>query len=95
MYTQEAEEQRIKVDQLLSSSSSAEEWDIKNGRKMLDESLRMISRGQTLLSAAVSDLQELVEAAKSEAEITEDDADLKAARDALKNAGVDPDAIPA
>jgi len=84
MYTQEADDLRVKLDKLI--GSNVEEWDVKNARKMLAESQRMIERGQELQNKALSDLDDIVDAATAEPEITEDDPDLKAAKEALVNA---------
>ncbi|KAF8312223.1 tubulin binding cofactor A [Clavulina sp. PMI_390] len=85
MYTTEAEELRVKIDTLV--AENAEEWDVKNARKMLDESLRMIANSQGKLGSFVGELKDLVEEAEKEPELA-GDSDLVAAQNALKNSEV-------
>jgi len=70
LYRTEAEDQKKKVDKFL--AEGAEEWDIKNGRRVLDEAHRMILDSETRLAKAVTDLREtVVFAQKSPSEFAE------------------------
>jgi len=85
VYEQEVEVLQKRLDKFI--EESAEEWDIKNGRKVLEEGMKMIPDTQNRLSKYAEELKELVEHAKKEPAF-EGDADLAGAEEALKNAGV-------
>ncbi|KIM47581.1 hypothetical protein M413DRAFT_203689 [Hebeloma cylindrosporum] len=61
-------------------ADGAEEWDIKNATKMVDESKKMVIDTKTRLDKAVEDLQALIASAKEEFNLAEDEALLNAER---------------
>ncbi|KDQ12762.1 hypothetical protein BOTBODRAFT_56561 [Botryobasidium botryosum FD-172 SS1] len=84
VYEAEVEVLQKRLDKFI--EESAEEWDIKNGRKVLEEGMKMIPDTQNRLSNYAKELVDIVGHAKQEPAFN-GDADLAAAEDALKNAG--------
>jgi len=64
LYRKETEVQQRKRDKLI--ADGAEDWDIKNAGKMLDESNKMILDSADRLEKAVADLRDLIVAAKKD-----------------------------
>ncbi|TFK77528.1 tubulin binding cofactor A [Pluteus cervinus] len=72
LYKKEAGDQQRKLDKLVADNAdNVEEWDIKNARKMLDESNRMITDSATRLGKAAEELQSTVDSAKKHLELAE------------------------
>jgi len=69
MYTQENQDQKIKLDKFI--ANNAEEWDIKNGKRMLEESERMIADNNKRLGAAVHELRDLIIQSKADPALSE------------------------
>ncbi|KAI0815356.1 tubulin binding cofactor A-domain-containing protein [Irpex lacteus] len=75
-YVLEEEQQKIKLDKFI--ADGAEEWDIKNARKMLEESGKMVKDLAGKLGASVQDLRQLVIAAEHDASIAGNEEVVKA-----------------
>jgi len=58
LYAKENLDQKLKVDRFV--ASNADEWDIKNGKRMLEESERMIVDTHKRLGDAVQGLRGLI-----------------------------------
>jgi len=84
MYNQEQEDGKVKVDKML-AEGVVEEWHIKNGRKMIEESGKMVVDTQTRLTTAVAELRDLVVHAKSR---LQDSEELHAAEAALNESNI-------
>jgi len=67
LYAKENQDQKLKVDGLV--ASNGDEWDIKNGKRMLEESEKMILDTNKRLGAAVQDLRELIVQSKDDPEL--------------------------
>jgi len=76
LYRKESEEQRVKLDKFI--ANKAEDWDINNGRRMLEESEKMIVDATTRLGKAVQDLRQLIITARKNPALTSDEDFLKA-----------------
>ncbi|EJD52208.1 tubulin binding cofactor A [Auricularia subglabra TFB-10046 SS5] len=85
VYKKELEDQQRKVDQLI--ADGAEDWDIKNGRNMLEESKKMVPDTQARLQKAVTDLRELYVQARLDSALHEMDEYIKA-EEALEEANI-------
>ncbi|KAA1471377.1 tubulin binding cofactor A [Dentipellis sp. KUC8613] len=85
IYRDEVEELRRKTDKL--AAEGAEEWDIKNGNRMTEESEKMVKDANVRLGKAVGELRDLVNAAKKDPALAEDEALLKA-EEALEEASI-------
>ncbi|KJA28463.1 hypothetical protein HYPSUDRAFT_705142 [Hypholoma sublateritium FD-334 SS-4] len=59
-------------------ADGAEEWDIKNATKMVDESEKMEIDTKTRLDKAIADLKQLIVAAKEDAALKDNESLLKA-----------------
>jgi len=70
LYQKEAEDQKIKLDKFV--AEGAEDWDIKNATKMMDESNKMIVDSATRLGKAVEDLRDLILTVKKNPALAED-----------------------
>jgi len=81
LYKKEVEEQKKKLDRL--KAEKAEEWDIKNAGKMLEESSKMVTDSETRRDKAAGELRDVVASAKQKAEMNGDDELIKA-EEALK-----------
>ncbi|GBE77476.1 tubulin binding cofactor A-domain-containing protein [Sparassis latifolia] len=57
-YQTEEVQQRIKVDKF--KAVGAEDWDIKNGTRMLEESQKMVKDTANRLGVALQELRELI-----------------------------------
>ncbi|KAF9515285.1 hypothetical protein BS47DRAFT_1246435, partial [Hydnum rufescens UP504] len=58
LYIKESEDQRVKLGKLV--EDKADDWDVKNAKKMLEEGNKMVGHGQSLVSKATAELEELV-----------------------------------
>ncbi|KAG9083027.1 hypothetical protein FS749_006354 [Ceratobasidium sp. UAMH 11750] len=85
MYREEAQQLKIKYDKLV--ADDADEWDIKNAKKVLEEGEKMIPDSETRLAKSVIELRELVVYART-VPAFKDDADLTAAETQLQEANV-------
>ncbi|KAK0198785.1 tubulin binding cofactor A-domain-containing protein [Armillaria mellea] len=71
LYRKETEDQQRKVAKLIAEGVPDDEWDLKNAKKVLDESERMIHDSATRLAKAADDLGDLIIAAKQRPELAE------------------------
>ncbi|KAF8605488.1 tubulin binding cofactor A [Ceratobasidium sp. AG-I] len=85
MYRQEALQLKVKLDKLV--ADNADEWNIKNATKVLDEGERMIPDTENRLAKAIIELRELVVYARTVPAFENDD-DLVAAEAQLQEANV-------
>ncbi|KAL0951716.1 hypothetical protein HGRIS_008392 [Hohenbuehelia grisea] len=85
LYRQEATDQQAKLDKF--KANNAEEWDIKNATRMLEESNKMIVDSASRLGKAVADLRDVLVSAKKIPELAEDE-ELMKAEEALEEASV-------
>ncbi|KAJ7292855.1 tubulin binding cofactor A [Mycena rebaudengoi] len=76
LYQKELVDQKLKKDKLV--ADGAEEWDVKNADRMLEESEKMIIDSKTRLAKAHEELRDLVVSAKKETALAEDEDFLKA-----------------
>ncbi|KAJ7269265.1 tubulin binding cofactor A-domain-containing protein [Mycena haematopus] len=76
LYQKELVDQKLKTDKLI--ANGAEEWDIKNSGKMTDESEKMIKHSKAELAKAYGELKDLVESAKKDPALAQDEDFLKA-----------------
>ncbi|EIN14406.1 hypothetical protein PUNSTDRAFT_41634 [Punctularia strigosozonata HHB-11173 SS5] len=84
-YRNEAEQLQLKRDKLI--ADGAEEWDVKNAGRLVEESNKMVVDTAHRLGSTVQELRELVVDAKKKTELAGDD-DLLKAEDALEEASV-------
>ncbi|OSD06131.1 tubulin binding cofactor A [Trametes coccinea BRFM310] len=85
LYQKEEEDLKRKLDQYV--ADNAEEWDVKNTRRMLEESGKMITDSATRLGAVMQELRELVLAAEQEPELAQDE-ELMKAKETLEEVSV-------
>jgi len=85
LYRKEAEDQQRKLDKFI--ADGAEDWDIKNGKRMMEESNKMIQDSNTRLGKAVGDLRDLVVEAKKNTALAEAE-ELFKAEEELEKASV-------
>ncbi|KAF8624221.1 hypothetical protein AX15_005987 [Amanita polypyramis BW_CC] len=76
LYKNEVGEQERKLDKL--TAGGAEEWDVKNATKMLEESTKMVKDSEVRLRKAVGELRDLVISVKQKAEMNGDEELVKA-----------------
>ncbi|KAI0756552.1 tubulin binding cofactor A [Daedaleopsis nitida] len=76
LYQKEEEDLKRKLDKHI--ADNAEEWDIKNTRRMLEESGKMITDSAERLGAVVQQLRELLVNAEKDPELAQDEEVLKA-----------------
>jgi len=69
LYAQENQDQKLKLDKFV--ADSADDWDIKNGKRLLEESERMITDTNKRLGAAVRELRDLVIQSKADPALAE------------------------
>jgi len=86
VYREETGELETKLNKL--KENGADEWDIKNATKMVDESKKMIVDATTRLGKALEDLQALITSAKEESGLATDDEELVNAEKAVQQATV-------
>ncbi|KIL71599.1 hypothetical protein M378DRAFT_65739 [Amanita muscaria Koide BX008] len=72
LYKTETTEQQAKRDKL-KEEKSAEEWDVKNAEKMLEESKKMVEDSRKRLGNALQELRSLVKLAQDKPELKRDD----------------------
>ncbi|KAF8841926.1 tubulin binding cofactor A [Paxillus ammoniavirescens] len=70
LYGKEAGEQQLKLDKMI--AENAEDWEIRQAKRIFDESQRMIKDTSVRLGKAVQELQTLVSAVKTKPEFSED-----------------------
>ncbi|KAI0715096.1 tubulin binding cofactor A [Earliella scabrosa] len=85
LYQKEEEDLKRKLDKYI--ADNAEEWDIKNTRRMLEESGKMIADSAGRLGAVVQELRELLLAAERDPSLSQDEEVLKA-QEALEEVSV-------
>ncbi|KDQ63027.1 hypothetical protein JAAARDRAFT_363888 [Jaapia argillacea MUCL 33604] len=83
MYRKEAEELKLKVEKLV--ATGGDEWDIKNGDKMMEESNKMVKDTEQRLGVVAQELRDLVVRLKRDPKFA-DDEELIKAEDALEEA---------
>ncbi|KAH7907031.1 tubulin binding cofactor A [Hygrophoropsis aurantiaca] len=71
LYGKEEEEQKLKVDKMV--ADNGDEYELRNARKILDESNRMIKDSETRLGNAVQELRGLVVRVRSSKEVAQND----------------------
>ncbi|RPD82104.1 tubulin binding cofactor A [Lentinus tigrinus ALCF2SS1-7] len=76
LYQKEEEELKLKLDKYI--ENNAEDWDIKNTRRMLEESGKMIADSADRLGNVMQDLRELLVSAERNPELSQDEEVLKA-----------------
>ncbi|KAF9786668.1 tubulin binding cofactor A [Thelephora terrestris] len=64
LYAQENQDLTVKLDKLV--ADNGDEWDTKNGRKLVEESERMIEDTKKRLGAAVHELRDLIVQSKAD-----------------------------
>ncbi|KDR85640.1 hypothetical protein GALMADRAFT_234632 [Galerina marginata CBS 339.88] len=82
LYRKETGQLETKLEKLV--ADAADEWDVKNARKMVDESNKMILDCTTRLGKAVEDLQALIKSAKEETGLAATDEDLVKAEQTIQ-----------
>ncbi|KIL01030.1 hypothetical protein PAXRUDRAFT_821042 [Paxillus rubicundulus Ve08.2h10] len=70
LYSKDAGEQQRKLDKMI--AENAEGWEIRQAKRIFDESQRMIKDTSVRLSKAVQELQTLVSTVKTKPEFSED-----------------------
>jgi len=76
LYAKETTQLVTKKDKLV--ADGADEWDIKNATKMIEESDKMVIDTKTRLDKAVADLKQLITSAKEESGLAADEELIKA-----------------
>ncbi|KAG6879452.1 hypothetical protein C0992_002583 [Termitomyces sp. T32_za158] len=76
LYTKEAEEQQKKLDKFV--AEGAEDWDIKNGTRMMEEANKMIVDSANRLGKAAGELRDLINEGKKNPALADDEELLKA-----------------
>ncbi|KAF9817766.1 hypothetical protein IEO21_03225 [Rhodonia placenta] len=76
LYQKEEEDQKRKLDKFI--ADAAEDWDIKNARRMLEESQKMITDTANRLGGAVQDLRELLVAGEKDPALKNDEVLMQA-----------------
>jgi len=66
LYVKEAEDNQRKLDLILERGPEAEDYEIKNAKRLVDESNRMIIDVRTRLEKAADDLRDLVASTQGE-----------------------------
>ncbi|KAH0837956.1 tubulin binding cofactor A [Lanmaoa asiatica] len=79
LYKKEAEDHHRKLDRIV--AENGEEWDIKNARRLFEESQRMIKDTGDRLQKAIQELKTLIDSVKSSPEFSEDKELLEAEKD--------------
>ncbi|KAH9486343.1 Tubulin-specific chaperone A [Psilocybe cubensis] len=82
VYIEETSQLEARLAKL--TAENADEWDLKNAGKMVDESKKMILDASTRLGKAVEDLQGLVTSTKEESALPADDEALVKAEEVIK-----------
>ncbi|EIW87116.1 tubulin binding cofactor A [Coniophora puteana RWD-64-598 SS2] len=85
LYGKEAEDQKRKVDKMV--ADNADEYEIKNARRIQEESVRMIKDTTERLGKTVQDLRDLIVQVKQHPQFAEDEELIKA-EEALEQASV-------
>jgi len=69
LYAQENKDLKAKLEKLVAENT--EEWDIKNGGKLVEESERMIEDTKKRLGTAVHELRDIIVQSKADPALTE------------------------
>ncbi|KAI0061376.1 tubulin binding cofactor A [Artomyces pyxidatus] len=85
LYTKEVEDNRLKVEKF--KADGAEDWDIKNGTRLVEESQKMVKDTEVRLGTSVGELRDLVNEAEKIAELQTDE-ELLQAKEALEAASL-------
>ncbi|KAL0066572.1 hypothetical protein AAF712_006375 [Marasmius tenuissimus] len=72
LYRNESEDLKRKLDKLIADGVPEDEWEVRNARRLCEESNKMIQDTSERLGSNVADLRELVVAAKKEPSLAED-----------------------
>ncbi|KAF9075012.1 tubulin binding cofactor A-domain-containing protein [Rhodocollybia butyracea] len=70
IYTKETGDLQRKLDKMI--DDGAEEWDLKNAKRLVEESTRMIADTRDRMGRAVGELKDVVIKAKTEPTLAED-----------------------
>ncbi|PPQ77007.1 hypothetical protein CVT25_014824 [Psilocybe cyanescens] len=84
VYLQETTQLETRLAKL--TADHAEEWDIKNAGKMVNESKKMILDAAARLEKAVDDLRSVITSTKNESALPADDETLLKAEEIIKEA---------
>ncbi|KAI0718877.1 tubulin binding cofactor A [Cerioporus squamosus] len=76
LYQKEEEDLKRKLDKYI--ADNAEDWDIKNTRRMMEESGKMIADSAERLGGVVQELRDLLVTAERNPELSQDEDVLKA-----------------
>ncbi|KIY69363.1 hypothetical protein CYLTODRAFT_420764 [Cylindrobasidium torrendii FP15055 ss-10] len=71
LYRKEAEDNKVKLDKMIASGIAEDEWEVKNAKRVLDESNRMIEDSATRAGRAAGELRDLVVSVKTKPEFQE------------------------
>jgi len=85
LYRKEAEDLQRKLDKMI--ADGAEEWDLKNARRLVEESTKMITDTSDRMGRAVGELRDLSIKAKKEPSLAQDE-DLLSAESLLEEAAL-------
>ncbi|KAI0028584.1 tubulin binding cofactor A-domain-containing protein [Vararia minispora EC-137] len=85
LYRAEAADNQAKLDKL--RADGAEEWDVKNATRLVQESEKMIEDTKGRLGRAVGELRDLVDQVEKQPELAQDEEFLKA-KEALEEAAI-------
>jgi len=66
LYMKEEEDNRRRLNKFIADGSPEDEWDVKNAKRILDESGRVILDQQKRLERATEDLRDLVASTKGQ-----------------------------
>ncbi|KAK7063821.1 BHLH domain-containing protein [Favolaschia claudopus] len=78
LYQKELVDLKVKKDKLVAEGAEAEEWDVKNAGRMMDESEKMIKDSAERLGKAYGELRDLIVSAKKDPALQQDEEFLKA-----------------
>ncbi|KAI9570190.1 tubulin binding cofactor A [Boletus coccyginus] len=85
LYKAEADDRRQKLDRIV--AEGGEEWEIKNAKRLFEESGRMIKDTGDRLEKATQELKTLVDSVKSKPEFSEDKELLEAEKELTEATG--------
>lgn len=69
LYAQENQDQKLKLDKLV--ANKADDWEINSGKRLLEESERMIADTDNRLGTAVHELRDIVIQSKADPALSE------------------------
>ncbi|KAL0580694.1 hypothetical protein V5O48_001335 [Marasmius crinis-equi] len=87
LYRKESEDLKRKLDKLIADGVPEDEWEVKNARRLCEESNKMIQDSSERLGSNIADLRELIVQAKKEESLAED-VDLLNAESVLEEASI-------